>query len=229
MEALAPPSGYTSGDAFAIGSAGHVLGAYLRPDGNWDYFVRSPAGVWQPVQVPTGTCWTNGGGINAVNALGQLVGGDCAGALFWTAPDAVPERLPGLGGNGIAWDLDDAGTTVVGKAWTAAGKGRAVRWTAQVGGWSLQDLGDLGGGEAEARSVNDGGDIVGWARPVTGGDVLRAFVWRPGEGMKALGTLSNQSSNALAIANRVLGPLYISGFSVGTARGSYQRAVRWTE
>jgi probable HAF family extracellular repeat protein len=226
MEQLPPPSGYASGDALAVSSAGHVVGAYLRSDGNWDYFVRSPAGTWQAVQMPGAGCAAD---VVAVNALGQLVGGDCTSALLWPAPDAAPVRLPGPGGSAIAWDLDDAGNAIVGRVRTSSGLRRAVRWTAEAESWSLSDLGDLGGGEAEARSINSQGDVAGWSTLPSTGSTLRAFVWRSGTGMKALGTLSNQSSNALALANRTNGPLYLSGFSVGTARGSYQRAVRWTE
>jgi hypothetical protein len=58
---------------------------------------------------------------------------------------------------------------------------------------------------------------------------MRAFLWSPGQGMKTLGTLVNQSATALSISNATGGPVYLSGWSVSTARGSYQRAVRWTE
>jgi probable HAF family extracellular repeat protein len=232
VEQLPAPSGYSGGgDLIAIASDGHLLGAFLRPDLNWDYFVWSPGIGWEPVQVPAGDCWSSGGGINAVNAAGQIVGSDCAGALFWNASGQPPVRLPGLGGPAVGWDMDDAGTTIVGKAKTVTGVGRAVRWTADgAGGWTVEDLGDLGGGEAEARSINAQGEIAGCSATGDGNNPNRAFLWQPLLGMKALGSLTKQSACALAISNGPLGgPRYLSGYSLSTARGAYQRAVRWTE
>ena len=47
--------------------------------------------------------------------------------------------------------------------------------------------------------------------------------------MRGLATLQNQNATALAVSNSDFGSIYLSGWSVGSAKGSYQRAIRWTE
>jgi len=42
----------------------------------------------------------------------------------------------------------------------------------------VTELGDLGGGEGQARAVNDAGQVVGWSRTASG--ELRAFLWEEG-------------------------------------------------
>ena len=172
-EHLPIPSGYTGVDQMAIGAVGHIAAAFKYAPGLYDWFALSPGGTWQPVLKPAGACSDHY--IFAINALGQMAGGDCTGALFWASPTTAPVRLPALGGSALAWDLDDSGTWLVGRARQVSGAQRAVRWAAEGEGWSLLDLGDLGGGESEARSINNQGEVTGWSKPTTGGNLLRAF------------------------------------------------------
>jgi probable HAF family extracellular repeat protein len=230
VEQLPPPAGYTSGDALAISSAGHIVGAYLTPDFFYDYFVWTPGSGWQLVQGTDAECWKAAGNISAVNSAGMLVGGDCAGALVWATPAGPPTRLPSADPRTFAWDVNDAGV-IVGKGYAAEDQRRAVEWRSDAAGdWSVVDLGDLGGAESEALSVNDLGQVAGWSNATENPNAFRAFLWTPGRGMEDLGSLLHHGSAALALANAAPGgPLYLSGWSVDADRGTDQRAVRWTE
>jgi probable HAF family extracellular repeat protein len=69
----------------------------------------------------------------------------------------------------------------------------------------MVDLGTLGGNESEATSINDAGQIVGFAQTVN--QTKHAAVWATG-GTQArdLGTLGGAESRAISVLkNRVLG------------------------
>ena len=52
----------------------------------------------------------------------------------------------------------------VGRVYNAAGQRSAVRWAPDgAGGYTLQDLGDLGGGEADVRTINHAGQVAGYS------------------------------------------------------------------
>ena len=110
----------------------------------------------------------------------------------------------------------------VGRVYNAAGQRSAVRWAPDgAGGYTLQDLGDLGGGEADARTINHAGQVAGYSTKANGGGALRAALWTPGQAIEELALLQSQGgSSALALSEVVGGPVYISGWGVGTARGS---------
>lgn len=236
LEHLAAPAGFTlsGGGATDISENGTILAEYLSSDNTYRQLLRTDVG-WQLLErsaaAASPTCWINGLGVNDA---GQAVGTDCNGAVFWASPTAAPVYLPIPSGHGkaVAWDINDAGV-VVGKSTNlSTGKRRACRWLPDgSGGFTHEDLGDLGGGEAEARSINRDGRIAGWSSASTAGNSMRAFLWTEGTGMRGLATLQNQNAAGLAVSNSDLGPgpVYVSGWSVGSAKGSYQRAIRWTE
>lgn len=234
LEHLAAPAGFTlsGGGAMDISENGTILGEYLSSDNTYRQLLRTEDG-WHLLErsaaAASPTCWINGFGVNDA---GQAVGTDCNGALFWSSPTAAPVYLPIPSGHGkaVAWDINDAGV-VVGKSTNlSTGKRRACRWLPDgSGGFTHEDLGDLGGGEAEARSINRDGRIAGWSSASTAGNSMRAFLWTEGAVMRGLATLQNQNATALAVSNSDFGPVYLSGWSVGSAKGSYQRAIRWTE
>ena len=64
-------------------------------------------------------------------------------------------------------------------------------------GYTITDLGTLGGGFAEARAINDVGQVVGLSETAAGEQ--HAFVWTAAGGMKDLGTLGGTFSRAFAI------------------------------
>lgn len=234
LEHLAAPAGFTlsGGGAMDISENGTILAEYLSSDNTYRQLLRTEEG-WQLLErsaaAASPTCWINGFGVNDA---GQAVGTDCNGAVFWASPTAAPVYLPIPAGHGkaVAWDINDAGV-VVGKSTNlSTGKRRACRWLPDSsGGFTHEDLGDLGGGESEARSINRDGRIAGWSSASTAGNSMRAFLWTEGAGMRGLATLQNQNATALAVSNSDFGPVYLSGWSVSSAKGSYQRAVRWTE
>lgn len=80
----------------------------------------------------------------------------------------------------VAEDIDDQGR-ITGWRGPWSGPNRAFLWTpttprGSVG--TVLDLGDLGGGAAEARGMNQSGQIVGSS--TTAGGAMRAFLWEGG-------------------------------------------------
>lgn len=82
--------------------------------------------------------------------------------------------------------------------------------------YRIEDLGDLGGGFARARSANTDGVIVGESLIDAPGQVERAFIWIDGN-MRDLGTLGGSRSRALAVNQH--------GTAVGWAQDS--AGVSW--
>lgn len=64
--------------------------------------------------------------------------------------------------------------------------------TARAGGYTLVDLGTLGGLRSEAMGINNSGQVTGWAE-LSGGS-QRAFLWDSTNGMRSIGTLGGPHS-----------------------------------
>jgi probable HAF family extracellular repeat protein len=153
---------------------------------------QNAARRWRPFR------WTAGGGMQDlapsgggygealdINDAGQIVATDSVhGAFVYTPGKGLQEieRADGVNGTIMPLAINNKGE-VVGWMYTA-GRRRAFRWTPAGG---VQDLGTLGGLEAEARDINDGGDVTGWA--MVSGSEIRPFIWTPGGGMREMANL----------------------------------------
>ena len=119
-----------------------------------------------------------------------------------------------------ATGVNDSGRAV-GYALDVHGRRRAVYWDAID---VIEDIGDLGGGYAQANAVDDAGNIVGFSATLPGGLEYRAFRWDAASGqMTDLGALTpGWESQAAAIG--------AGGLIGGDSRppGGRPRAVVWT-
>ena len=70
---------------------------------------------------------------------------------------------------------------------------------AQGGGWTVTDIGTLGGLYGEAEDINEAGHVVGGSTTASGSS--HAFLWTPSGGMVDLGTLGGSTSQAFAVSN----------------------------
>jgi probable HAF family extracellular repeat protein len=145
-----------------------------------------------------------------INDDGKIVGAAAVatGALhatLWNKNQKI-DLTPGAGssmGNAINRNGDVAGTI----AGPSGDTSRAFKWTAAGG---MIDIGTLGGASADARAINNAGQVAGTSR--TSDYVERAFLWTPGSGMI-------QVSSAVD-TNSVAGYLNAGGAVAGWTRNA---------
>jgi probable HAF family extracellular repeat protein len=191
-----PTLGGGNGFAASVNNRGQVVG-WAETDVVDDPTCTAPqrrqfrAVLWEPrkgrVQELPPLPGDSASAATAINQAGRVVGisGDCdvavgnttaRHAVIWT--DAVPARLPTLGGG--AWhtpmDINDSGE-IAGFSLGPDGL-RAVYWDREGG---ITDLGTLDGDpSSQAHGINARGQVVG----VSGGTQTvgsRAFLWEGGE------------------------------------------------
>ena len=158
--------------------------------------------------------------IGKINNTGLAVANSGAGAggfgFLFNYGTNVTQHVPSLGGQTIAYDLDDAGV-VVGSSHNGSGQLRAFVW--QAGTEIAEDIGTLGGAQAEARGIGVNTNVVGAAD--TAGGQRHAFVWRTDWGMIDLGTLTGDTTSIAYGVNA-------SGVIVGSSgEAGARHAVRW--
>jgi probable HAF family extracellular repeat protein len=152
---------------------------------------------------------SSGGGPNpySVNNKGQVAGaiivnGAIHPALWLPSPDyGLPAGWNDLGtlspgGQGYAWDINDAGQ-VVGRSgggdFFDTGNGRAFIWDSVNG---MRDLGSLPGyAYATAQGLNNIGQAAGYSYNYSGDPYYHAVLWSGGV-ITYLGTLGGTYSNA---------------------------------
>jgi probable HAF family extracellular repeat protein len=163
MTDLGALPGHTYSAAAGINDGGVVVGESWSVNPDWTTASRR-ACVWST----DGSVVDLGrGGARAVNSAGQVVGQADGRAFRWTAGIGKEDlgALPG-GSRSAAYAINNAGV-VVGTAWVGAEyvSQRAIVYT---NGSGLVDLNSLlaptaqGWGLAEARGINNVGDVVGW-------------------------------------------------------------------
>lgn len=149
-----------------------------------------------------------------VNDSGLIVGLiDAPGPQGFTTSIAVWQQSPDLTWTVATIATGALGTVSVG-GMNAAGDvvgaqdDRAVLWTRSAGGWTAQDLGNLGGTDFSlAADITDAGAVVGASFDSQGRQ--RAFIWTSAKGMRDLGSLSlNASARAMNAAGLVAGVSY---------------------
>ena len=214
-----------------INSRGDI--ALLHNDGNTEILPSWIGTLWIEgtiVHLPDLPGATRGCKSTSINNLRQVVG-SCVYAensnltpVIWLSLQSEPTALPQLPGIARSWSngIND-GAVVVGVAQTSAGVNRAVRWVPSGGTWVVEDLGSLGG-DSEAKSINNTGQIVGLSR--VGGFNYHAFVWEAGSGMRDLGALGTQGGQAWAISDPAAAgaPTFAAGWSYVSATPNM---VRW--
>lgn len=141
----------------------------------------------------TGYAGTQGGGVNALSANGQVAAGGSGGIGFtWSQQGGRFDfgLLPGMPERSPAYALSGDGTVLAGQFSTSPAfpePTHAYRWT---GSGALQDLGFLTNEtRAHARGISgDGSVVVGWCEHTqTAGAFCQAFRWTEQNGMQPLG------------------------------------------
>jgi probable HAF family extracellular repeat protein len=150
-----------------------------------------------------------GGGFSVafgVNDVGNVVGisnvhpDEDVHGFVWTAETGIHDMGTLGGGYSVAADINDR-RQAVGFSGNADGKERPFLWTQGTG---MRDIQTLGGAAAEgdANDINNATEVVGDVFPTGFSDPDghgRAFLWRPGEGARDLGTLGGLDAKAWAI------------------------------
>jgi len=117
-----------------------------------------------------------------VNDGGTIVGasgrdGGISSGFLWTAAAGM-SRLPGLGGDTTyALAVNNSGD-VAGLSTDPAGARHAVRWRASAG-WTVEDLGTLGGCCSEGYGINAFGDVAGVSSLGKRSSTQHGFLARP--------------------------------------------------
>ena len=239
---LGVPSGWIASYAHGIndGTPRMVVGAiersapYARAAFAWTV---TAAGAGFTITASGPLTGLGGAGSEAfgVNDAGTVVGGadNAAGQqrpVLWTAGTLVPTDLGVLAGHsyGYAYGINATGT-VVGHS-RGSGCGVAVVWA--PGGAAPTPLPGLGGCNSDARSINDAGDIAGYASRKRGG--ARAVIWRPsgsGYSVTELGSISGSASSLATGLNErvaVSGGTSVELVGWSTTSAQAHRATLWT-
>lgn len=206
-----------AGDPLTVSVAGNSTSS--SGAGHAVVWTKSPAG-WSIEDVGTlpGDEYSTATGLND---YGEIVGisstaaGPASGFLRTALTGMV--RLAGLGGETYALAINNTGD-VAGLSTDASGNRHAVRWRA-ANGWTLEDLGTLGGCCSAGYGINSAGDVVGVSHISQRYTGTQHGFLANSAGMLDLGTLQRNS------AARALSDF---GFAAGSSssRGSLH-AVIW--
>jgi len=195
------PEGGRESTAFAVNSAGQVVGAALNATPN-----ANPLLIFAvyPVQTTQTRAFLWDGGV--MRDLGTLGGTDALAA-------SINER-----GQVMGWSYTSS--TEPGACGALAALGSFI-WDEERG---MRNLGNFGGSCTFAYGLNNNGQIVGYSTP-TGDQYSRAFLWQNGVMRDLGGSLGGNATGAFAVneAGQAVGFGYLGGDSA-----TYFHATLWT-
>ena len=197
--------------ATAINDSGVVAGQFGVTNQGNQGFARANGTTIQKIPA------SGGGTPFSINAAGTMVGYTGSDPLRAVRVDGtVATTLAGLAGTAgdVAYDIDDAGTTVVGASFLANGESRA--WTND--GTDTTPLASFGSDYEIATKVNNAGLIAGSARGTDGN--MHLVAWLDGV-IQDVGGAGFSSANVVDMneAGHVLGSV--------TIPPNTNRAVLW--
>jgi probable HAF family extracellular repeat protein len=187
--------GGSSAMASGVNAYGQVVGTIVTPLGVMNAFTSS-GGVLTSLAA---------GEANGINNAGQIAGTQMIGGQTYAT----------VWNNGVATTVAGAGSyaMAINNSGDAAGmlvnNGQGNAFVTRNG--TVIDLGAFEEGSwSSAYGFNDLGQAAGYGLTANGN--FSAFIWTPGQGYTALGTLGGRNSYAMAINN--------SGMAVGAAQVS---------
>jgi probable HAF family extracellular repeat protein len=172
---------------------------------------NSNAVFWQPGStIPNYLTTSRNGYAASINSIGQIVGIDNGNAVLWQPGSTLPIILGGGIYGGSALGINNNGQ-IAGDVFSPT---EGALW--QSGSTIPTVLNTLGGTYSEANSINNIGQIVGYADTSTG--VKQASLWQPGSTTPI--ALGGGSSDAFSINNNG----QIVGYFI---TGGTQHAALW--
>ena len=218
-----------SGDTRGFYTNGNGTLTKLNVPGNSDTFARAIndsgaiAGVAYIGGQSHGILWNGNtitdfganSGLSAINASGQVAGGNGSGHAFISS-QGVSTDLGSLSGGGwtAAYGINDSGM-VAGYGDIGGSTFRAFVGSAKTG---LTQLGTLGGWDSWATGINNKGQVIGHAEVASG--YSHAFVTGAANSLMDLGTLGGANLNSIANGINGLGMIVGSSYLAnGTQHG----------
>jgi MYXO-CTERM domain-containing protein len=187
--------GGSSGMATALNAYGQAAGTLTSPSG-FTYAVSFPG---------SGMTILMAGQANGINNADQVAGTQqISGQTYATVwNNGVATEVAGAGSYAMA--INNSGSV----AGMRINNGEGSAFVSQNG--TVVDLGTFAGGSwSAAYGLNDEGQAAGYGMTASG--TFRAFIWTPGEGYTALGTLGGANSYAMAVND--------SGMAAGSSQVS---------